>query len=575
MGIKYFFTWFKDHFAKDMLKLRRGQKFNDIHVSVDNLMIDMNGVFHNSTQKIYEYGNCKPPPRMLHSRQPRRQGGFQLQLKVFEDVCRTIEQIFSLVEPLKRLILCVDGPAPQSKQNQQRQRRFRAAAEKDDNEFASFDSNCLTPGTKFMDYLTKYIDWYIRKRISEDSRWQNIEIILSNEKASGEGEHKIINYIRYYGVPTDSYCIHGLDADLIMLAMGTHVPNFYILREDLYDRSNEFFCIRIGNVRGTLAELMRWECEGHVFDPETAINDFIFICFMVGNDFLPHVPSLEIIERGIEIMIDVYKQVGNTGGHMTENVSCNIRYIPDTLAMFLNIISGYEKSILEDKLSRKKSFFPDPLLENCSVQNKDRYELDIDKYRNDYCIASFPEDVSIEQICHEYLEGLQWVLSYYTRGVPNWKWQFPYHYAPPASVLVDHIRTFTFPNYGRTIPATPFQQLLSVLPPKSSQLIPHPLNLLLTSEDSPLRGICPDNFEVDLAGKRKEWEGIVLLPMVDFPVVNEAYLGKINEVDQRDNKRNVSGRSFVYVYTPNSNSVFKSYYGDIQECKVKTTMIDL
>ena len=90
----------------------------------------------------------------------------------------------------------------------------------------SFDSNCITPGTQFMDYLSKYIDWYIKNKISTEEKWQNIEIIFSTEKAPGEGEHKLINYMRYYGDPNDTFCIHGLDADLIMLALGTHLPNF-------------------------------------------------------------------------------------------------------------------------------------------------------------------------------------------------------------------------------------------------------------------------------------------------------------------------------------------------------------
>ena len=99
-----------------------------------------------------------------------------------------------------------------------------------------------------MDYLTKYVDWYIKKSISENPLWSNIEVIFSDEKAPGEGEHKIINYIRLYGDPKDSFCIHGLDADLIMLSLGTHLPNFWVLREDMYSSDNNFFLIDIGKV---------------------------------------------------------------------------------------------------------------------------------------------------------------------------------------------------------------------------------------------------------------------------------------------------------------------------------------
>ena len=150
MGIKHFFGWYKKNFGKYIKNLRKGENFQTVKVDVDNLMIDLNGLFHSSTQKIYEYGSHKPKVSLM-GRPTRRKriGGIKQQMKVFEDICKNIETLFSLVSPKKRLILCVDGPAPLSKQNQQRQRRFRSAAEKDDEEFKRFDSNCITPGTKF------------------------------------------------------------------------------------------------------------------------------------------------------------------------------------------------------------------------------------------------------------------------------------------------------------------------------------------------------------------------------------------------------------------------------------------
>jgi 5'-3' exoribonuclease 1 len=170
---------------------------------------------------------------------------------------------------------------------------------------------------------------------------------------------------------------------------------------------------------------------------------------------------------------------------------------------------------------------------------------------------------------------MQWVLSYYTRGVPNWKWNYKHHYAPPASILSQHLKTFVIPKYGQTIPSAPFQQLLSVLPPKSANLIPEPLSKLLTDESSPLKEFCPDVFEIDLAGKRKEWEGIVILPMVDFNVVREEYFKVLEKVNPQDIKRNILGRTFLYEKVYKYPYLFKSYYGNIENCTVKTILIDL
>lgn len=581
MGIKHFFGWFKQNFGKNIKNLKRKQNFGDINVSIDNLMIDLNGLFHSSAQKVYEYGSYKPQARLLSRPNKRNQmGRIKLQTKVFEDICQNIDNLLLIVSPMKRLILCIDGPAPLSKQNQQRQRRFRSASEKGEEEISKFDSNCITPGTKFMDCLSKYIDWYVKSNITNNPSWSHLEVVFSNEKAPGEGEHKIINYIRRYGNQHDNYCIHGLDADLIMLALGTHLPNFWILREDLYDPRNEFYVLDIGTTSVDLAKLMNWNesvaAEKGIkeFIPKSAVNDFIFICFMVGNDFLPHIPSLEIIEGGIDQMLDVYKNVGERYGHLTHIVNDCVIFQKTSLEVFLGTIAQYDKGILEDKLLHKDRFFPDPLLEKNAKLNEGKYTLDIEGYRKDYYSSCF-EKINIKDLCHEYLVGMQWVLSYYTRGVPDWKWCFKHHYAPFAHELAEHITDFKFPEKRQTEPTMPFQQLLSVLPPESSGLIPVPLSQLLTDSKSLLKKFCPSKFTVDLSGKMKEWEGIVLLPMVDFSVVREEYFKHIDKVSKVDLARNILGHSYVYTRSPNESEVYRSSYGDILQCNVKSAIIDL
>jgi 5'-3' exoribonuclease 1 len=573
MGIKHFFMWFRTQFPENIYNLGNSETLASKDIHIDNLMIDMNGIFHNAAQKVYEYGNFKPQQRLISMKKKVMEQNIKSQIFVFKEVCKNIDEILTVTEPKKRVILCVDGTAPLSKQNQQRQRRFKSAMDFEQN--GHFDSNCITPGTKFMDYLTKYIDWYIRKKITTEKKWQDLDIIFSNEKAPGEGEHKIINYIRYYGDPNDTFCINGMDADLIMLALGTHLSKFYILRENMYSYNNKYFCLDIGNVHDNLVEILKWNSDKYQFNPKTAVDDFIFLCFMVGNDFLPHIPSIEIIENGIELILEIYRKVGSSYGHITKKINNNVYFIPQSLQVFLGTIGHYEKENLETKLQNKHNFFTDLILEKSSTQIDGKWSVDIETYKQIYWGQSFPLDVSQEQICHDYLEGMQWVISYYTRGVPNWKWNYKYHYAPPASILANSLKTFKFKDYPHTSPSTPYQQLLCVLPPKSAKLIPEPLCNLLTNSNSPLKSFCPDVFEIDLSGKRKEWEGIVLLPSVDFDLVRKAYLEILPKIEKMDLKCNTIGRTFQYKYNPSMSFLFKSYYGDIQDCKVNINLIDL
>ena len=135
MGIFNFFKWFKDTFPKNIYGIKNS--LNEVSITNDNLMIDMNGLFHTSAQRIYKYGNYKPPFNIVMN------DNKDLQQQVFKDVCKTIEHLVTIVNPNKRLILCVDGAAPVAKQIQQARRRYVSSlsrVEEDD----SFDANVTT-----------------------------------------------------------------------------------------------------------------------------------------------------------------------------------------------------------------------------------------------------------------------------------------------------------------------------------------------------------------------------------------------------------------------------------------------
>lgn len=552
MGIKHFFRWFRTQFHANIVQV---PPTGVVNTQIDNLMIDMNGIIHTAAQKVYKYGNFKPAfTRLL----VRKETSLKQQIEVFEGVCDIISQLIQLTKPTTRVVLCIDGTAPLSKQNQQRQRRFRSAVQNEG--ITTFDQNAITPGTKFMDYLSKYIDWYIRKNLPS---WGNLEIIFSSEKNPGEGEHKLINYMRKYGVRDQSYCIHGMDADLIMLALGTHYPKMYILRDNQIEPGFNYFLLDIGTIHGKLASIMQWEGE---FKEEYAINDFILMCFSVGNDFLPHVPALAIIEGGIEIMLDVYKNVCKSYGHLTKKKQGKTILCRKNFQVFLGTLAQYEKGALEQKLKNRDKYFPDELMER---HLKDQYQLDLEAYKEEYYKTHFPTDP--KEVCHQYIRGMSWVLTYYLHGVPDWNWCYPYNYAPFASTLAQHMKSCSLPDYVLGQPRNQYVQLLCVLPPKSAHLLPPPLSNLL--KEPPLSQYCPEELTIDVSGCRQEWEGVVILPNIRYDVVEEEYNRVKHLIPDNEKRRNTLEKSKRYNLQPNSY-LFKSFYGDM-ETPVKMSVFDL
>ena len=286
----------------------------------DNLYLDMNGIIHVCSH---------PDDANPHLRIPEE--------KMFLDMFAYIDHLFGKIKPRKVFFLAIDGVAPRAKMNQQRSRRFRTAKESEEAKAKAiakgeqlpkepgFDSNCITPGTEFMSKLTTQLKYFIHKKITEDADWRRCKVILSGPDVPGEGEHKIMEYIRLSKAQKDydpnvRHCLYGLDADLIMLGLLTHEPHFALLREEVtfgkskrrqnsVDSQN-FYLLHLSLLREyidmefqDLKAVLPFE-----YDLERILDDFVMLAMFIGNDFLPHLPGLHINDGALALMYDIYKK---------------------------------------------------------------------------------------------------------------------------------------------------------------------------------------------------------------------------------------------------------------------------
>jgi 5'-3' exonuclease len=179
----------------------------------------------------------------------------------------------------------------------------------------------------------------------------------------------------------------------------------------------------------------------------TRIYDYVFICFLLGNDFLPHFPSLNIRTHGIQILLDTYrKTLGNKPNcYIVDDDKINWKYFLMFLQEFANIKWGVNKNWnhsreyanLEEELLnvpvmfREKELYISPQYPHW--ENRYYETLFNDGSLKRELLNKNPENIR-RCICYNYLEGLEWVLKYYKCGHVDWSWYYQYNYAP---LLID------------------------------------------------------------------------------------------------------------------------------------------
>ena len=701
MGVPKFFRWLSERYPaiSQLIAENRIPEF-------DCLYLDMNGIIHNCTHSDSDSATH----RMTEE-------------KMFIAIFNYIEHLFGKIKPQKLFFMAIDGVAPRAKMNQQRARRFRTARDaevardkaiKEGQEMPKedpFDSNCITPGTEFMAKLTQQLKYFISKKVSEDLDWQGVEVVLSGHEVPGEGEHKIMEYIRQAKAqpgydPNVRHCLYGLDADLIMLGLLSHDPHFCLLREEVtFGRSNakkrkelehqNFYLMHLCIVREYLElefqELQQPGALEFAYDMERIIDDFILMAFFVGNDFLPNLPNLHINEGALALMFQKYKEIlPSLGGYINEGGVINLPRLGVLLDVLSDVehrffqaeyadmswisakrgekeeeaepkagrvparISTEQKAAFEmvqkyfnlpsnkDSQTRQPLDLPPTLpardrkfvqqlaanlnlqwstkendagdrfmrleyppvdgdhdtsedeeastatarvlkrYKNAKVENvssdqarqqmREKYDQKFQQWKDKYYKEKYDWGLENEQglraLTENYVQGLQWVLYYYYRGVASWSWFYEYHYSPMISDVKKGLGANMKFNLGQ--PFKPYQQLMGVLPDRSKKIVPPVYHELMTLPESPIIDFYPRDFELDMNGKKMDWEAVVKIPFIDEQRLLRAMAPKDQMLSEDEKTRNDFGVTLKFTHSSETDYTYPSslvgVFPDLPHC---------
>ena len=312
MGIPSYFS----HIVRQHRKIIKPINFND-SPKINNLYLDCNSFIYDAHRDLTNKGET------LKIKTDKDIKNYES--SIIKYVCDSLIKFIHQLKPNKRLFIAFDGVAPMAKLNQQRNRRYMSAFQSgldgDKVDTYKWNTSAITPGTDFMYELGLTIS----KRFINPSEFNLEAVIVSASDEHGEGEHKIYEYIRAdTAYHKDTYTvIYGLDADLIMLTLNhLHISeNMYLFREtpefikniDKTLNPHETYLLDIPLFARTIInELTIDKAEKDIESislKNDVLFDYIFMCFFLGNDFLPHFPALNIRTNGINRLIDGYKAV--------------------------------------------------------------------------------------------------------------------------------------------------------------------------------------------------------------------------------------------------------------------------
>lgn len=120
---------------------------------------------------------------------------------------------------------------------------------------------------------------------------------------------------------------------------------------------------------------------------------------------------------------------------------------------------------------------------------------------------------------------------------------------------------------------------MGVLPDRSKKIVPRAYHDLMSSPESPIVDFYPRDFDLDMNGKKMEWEAVVKIPFIDERRLLDALASREHLLTPDEKARNGFGVSVKFTYSPDTHYVYPSsfpgVFPDIPNCQCIQNVFDL
>lgn len=585
MGVPGFFAWLlknkKKHSTNKLI-------INTIDKKIKYLMLDTNCLLHPCVAHVLE--KYAKGELTLETDLSIRT---QLEDLIWERIKFSIEDMITRLKP-EYVYIAIDGVAPIGKILQQRQRRYKYLfdkkiklsdkvynPEKIDTEIEyitqdgihvtkkPISSIELTPGTDYMERIHNSMIKYTQQLAKS-----NIKCIYSSYHEAGEGEHKILQYIKKNINSLDTIVVYGLDADLLFLSLATgETYNLYVMREQQifnnreldFDDYIDYNYVEIGQLHKMIQNL------------NMNTDDFIIICYLVGNDFLPGLLTTDIKKGGMDKILSAYESVKKIYGKMEFNtivkinlangkrvIKINHEFLKELFCQILWTEKWIWTNINRDKIS-DRDYKDEEELEKIKYKKEENKIKNLNNFvsgttANIDCFDKIEfssgaeyynyylgleelsiDDKIIKRMVKDYITGIEWCINYYLDECVSWKWGYNFAIAPLICDIIKYYpKKIILPEAKCEL--NPVEQLILAIPPETYPYVISTNIIDKLKKQKRIGYMFPESFDIDINKESIYWKCQVKIPMVEY----EEYISVIKLLNISDikNKMESSIKNF-------------------------------